>query len=105
VNTQDTNPENQKTDDQLANFLFLHQAYKQFKPESYTMKEELLCLGNNALYLKNSALTPTSLVSQMKPGPPSFHLVLASFTYTKPGPGCQGHVTLFLIFHKQIPLG
>jgi hypothetical protein len=29
-------------------------------------------------------------------------LVSPSFTYTKPGPGCQGHVTLFLTFHKQI---
>jgi hypothetical protein len=28
-------------------------------------------------------------------------LVSPSFIYIKPGPGCQGHVSLFLTFHKQ----
>jgi hypothetical protein len=55
--------EDQKADDQLANFLFLYQAYKQYKAGSYTIQRELLCLGNNALYLRNNALTPNSLVS------------------------------------------
>jgi hypothetical protein len=32
-------------------------------------------------------------------------LVSCSFTYTKPGPDCQGHATQFLVFHKQIPSG
>jgi hypothetical protein len=62
MNRQDTNQEDQKADDQLANFLFLHQAYKQYKAGSYTMQGELLCLGNNALYLRNNALTPNYLV-------------------------------------------
>jgi hypothetical protein len=47
----------------LANFLFFHQAYKQYKAGSYTMQGEFLCLGNNALYLKNNVLAPNSLVS------------------------------------------
>jgi hypothetical protein len=63
MNRRDTNREDQKAEDQLANFYFLHQAYKQYKAGSYTMQEELVCLGNNALYLKNNALTPNSLVS------------------------------------------
>jgi hypothetical protein len=63
MNRQDTNREDQKVDDQLANVLFFHQAYKQYKAGSYTMQGELLCLGNNALYLRSNALAPTSQVS------------------------------------------
>jgi hypothetical protein len=63
MNRRDTNQEDQKADNQLANFLFLHQVYKQCKAGSYTMQGEFLCLGNNALYLKNNVLAPTSLVS------------------------------------------
>jgi hypothetical protein len=56
MNRQDTNQEDQKADDQMAKFLFLHQAYKQYEAECYTKQEELLFLGNNAL-------VPTSVVS------------------------------------------
>jgi hypothetical protein len=63
MNRQDTNREDQKADDQLANFLFLHQAYKQYKAGSYTMQGERPCLGNNALYLRNSVFALASLVS------------------------------------------
>jgi hypothetical protein len=68
MNRQDTHQKGQRADDQLPNFLFLHQAYKQYKAGSYTMQEELLHLENNALYLKNNVLPPNSLVSQVKPG-------------------------------------
>jgi hypothetical protein len=60
------------------------------------MQGEFLCLGNNALYLKNNILTQ----------PPWFHKRhpdLTSFT-NETGPGGQGHVALFLTLHKQIPL-
>jgi hypothetical protein len=60
MNRQGTYQEGQKADDQPANFLFLHQAYKQYKVGSYTMQGEFLCLGNNALYLKNNVLAPIS---------------------------------------------
>jgi hypothetical protein len=73
MNRQDTHREGQRADDHLPNFLFLHQAYKQYKAGSYTMQEELLYLRNSALYLKNSVLPPNSLVSQAKPGCSEFH--------------------------------
>jgi hypothetical protein len=64
------------------------------------MQRELLCLG------KMPSLQPPWFHKQ-NPDLPSFinetqtSLVSPSFKYIKPGPGCQGHVTLFLTFHKQ----
>jgi hypothetical protein len=60
MNTQDTYLEGQEADDQTGKFLFLHQAYKQYKVGSYTMQGEFLCLGNNVLYLNNNILAPIS---------------------------------------------
>jgi hypothetical protein len=56
----------QKAGDLTGKFLFLCQAFKQNKAGGYTMQEELLCLGNNALYLKNNVLAPISSVTQEK---------------------------------------
>jgi hypothetical protein len=39
MNRQDTNQEDQKIDDQLANFLYLHQAYKHTKQEVIQCKK------------------------------------------------------------------
>jgi hypothetical protein len=39
MNRQDTNREDQKIDDQLANFLYLHQAYKHTKQEVIQCKK------------------------------------------------------------------
>jgi hypothetical protein len=48
---------------ELANFVFLHQAYNQYKVGSYTMQGEFLCLGNNAFHLNNNVLAPISYIS------------------------------------------